>query len=140
MKSLPIYPTLPSAAVQNAAPLEQNENCNRCALHATNPKRCIPADGQPGDILIIGESPTEFERKLGRPFASAPGQMVRKLIEKYAPGRHVVYKYAVGCKVGSPASGSENDIKAVYAQAAEAAAACRDSMSTASYRNASQSS
>lgn len=125
MKSLPIYPTLPSAAVQSAAPLEQNENCNRCALHATNPKRCIPADGQPGDILIIGESPTEFERKLGRPFASAPGQMVRKLIEKYAPGRNVVYKYAVGCKVGSPTSGSENDIKAVYEQAAEAAVACR---------------
>ena len=126
MKSLPIYPDIPAAIVQSAEPLDHNPACTRCSLHATNPTRCVPADGVPGDILIIGDSPTEPERKLGRPFASAPGQMVRKLVAKHAPGRNVVYKYAVGCKTPSLQRGmSTGEATTLYAEVGKAAESCR---------------
>jgi uracil-DNA glycosylase family 4 len=80
--------------------LDRNPSCARCELYKSNPdgSRCLPADGAPGDILVIGEYPTEFERKLGRPFASAAGKLTRDLIKEFAPGRNVVYANAINCK------------------------------------------
>jgi uracil-DNA glycosylase family 4 len=100
MRSLPLYTESDLPVVQTVEGLDRNPSCARCELYKSNPdgSRCLPADGLPGDILVIGEYPTEFERKLGRPFASAAGKLTRDLIKEFAPGRNVVYANAINCK------------------------------------------
>lgn len=114
MRSLPLYTESDLPIVQTVEGLDRNPNCTRCSLHLANPEgsRCLAADGQPGDILVIGEYPTEFERKLGRPFASAAGKSTRDLIKRLAPGRKVVYANAINCK---PAS-RDDDLEAAAEQ------------------------
>jgi len=100
MRILPLYPELPLPAVQLASPLDRNPDCTRCPLHTGTPagQRCLSAEGTPGDILVVLDHPTEFERRLGRPAASPSGVWIRSLIAKIAPGRSVVFTYALGCK------------------------------------------
>lgn len=102
MIKLPLYPELPKRPIQEVEPLDRNADCARCSLHQVNPagSRCIPANGQLGDILVIGDSPTELERKTGLAFTSSTGKQLRKLLGELAPGRNVVYTYALGCKPG----------------------------------------
>lgn len=100
MRSLPLYTESDRPVVQTVAGLDRDPGCTRCSLSQYNPvgSRCLPADGEVGDLLVIGEYPTEFERKLGRPFASAAGKLTRDLMKEFAPGRKVVYANAINCK------------------------------------------
>ena len=102
MIKLPLYPELPKRPIQEVEPLDRNADCARCSLYQVNPagSRCIAANGQLGDILVIGDSPTELERKTGLAFTSSTGKQLRKLLGELAPGRNVVYTYALGCKPG----------------------------------------
>ena len=106
MRRLPIFPEIPLPEVQKVHSLDKDPNCNLCELSQSNPegKRCLPAEGEPGDILVVLDHPTEFERHLGRPAASQSGRWLRELIARIAPDRKVVYTYALGCK---PAPGME---------------------------------
>lgn len=110
MRRLPIFPETPLPDVQKVHSLDKDPNCNLCELSQSNPegKRCLPAEGEPGDILAVLDHPTEFERHLGRPAASQSGRWLRELIARIAPDRKVVYTYALGCK---PAPGMDaNDL------------------------------
>lgn len=98
---LPIFPETPLPAVQQATPRARNTSCQLCPLYQYTPagERCIPADGDVGDVLVVGSSPTEYERRLGRPMASASGQWLRKVFEEQYPDRKVVYTNALGCRL-----------------------------------------
>ncbi len=100
MRKLPIYPTEPLPIGQTAIPADSDNNCTKCELHKTTRagERCVPADGEPGDILVIGEFPTEFDVKSQRPFAGQMGKWVRTLLGRIAPGRAVVFVNAARCR------------------------------------------
>lgn len=127
MRSLPLYTESDIPVVQTVEGLDRNPNCARCDLYKSNPEgsRCLPADGVPGDILVIGEYPTEFERKLGRPFASAAGKAVRDMIKQLAPGRNVVYANAINCKPPDKKSQSLGALIANNIDLDDAAEKCR---------------
>jgi len=99
MRKLPLYPKFPHAAVSTVEPLPQHTNCQRCDLAKTNPsgQRCMSADGTAGDILVVSDYPIEFERNVGRPLVGPSGKFFRKLMDKIAGSRAIVYANAVGC-------------------------------------------
>lgn len=112
MKRLPLFPSDPLPDVQTVAPLDRDPNCVRCELHKGTPagKRCLPAEGDPGDILVVMDRPTEYELHVGRPAASPAGRWVRDAIARIAPGRNVVFTTGLGCKV--PAGTEPKDLVA----------------------------
>jgi len=97
---LSLFPGKRLPVVQTVQPTERSSACTRCELHTLTPagQRCIAPEGTSGDILVIGEYPGEFERRLGRPLADGAGQALRAIFESVAPGRDVVYSLALGCK------------------------------------------
>ncbi len=111
---LPIFPVTPLPVVQQVTPCQRSSTCSACSLHASTPagERCIPADGDIGDILVVGSSPTEFERRLGRPMASPAGLWLRKVFEERYPDRKVVYTNAIGCKLRRDDDDAEEAIAA----------------------------
>jgi uracil-DNA glycosylase family 4 len=118
VKKLPLYPALPFPPVQKVSGLDQDSDCTLCPLANNNPKgqRCLAAEGTPGGLLIVGEHPTEVERRLGRQFTSAGGRWVRDILDKYAPQTPRVFATGLGCL--PPYKGSDDDIEA-------ATSACR---------------
>lgn len=100
MLKLPLYSDLPLPPVQLTEGLDRDPNCILCDLHKNTPagQRCVPADGTPGDILVVGEETSEWDRRLERPMAGQSGKWVRDLLKKIAPDRNVVFANAIGCK------------------------------------------
>lgn len=100
MRRLMLYPDLPLPPVQLTEGLDRDPNCTLCDLHKNTPagQRCVPADGTSGDILVVGEETSEWDRRLERPMAGQSGKWVRDLLKKVAPGRNVVFANAIGCK------------------------------------------
>lgn len=101
MKRLPIYGEPPVAAIQSSTPLNQNTSCSGCKLSQATPagQRCLSSEGEAGDILVVMESVTEFDRRSGRPASSSAGRWIRNALNKIAPGRNVVFTTAVGCQL-----------------------------------------
>ena len=116
MRTLPIYPEKPLPALQQVEAANRDVNCTSCNLHKSTPagQRCLPSEGEPGDILVVMDSPGEVERRLGRPAAGPGGRWIRSLLARVAPGRRVVYTTAVGCRLDDNVEEPEN-----------AASACR---------------
>ena len=98
MKRLPLYPTHPEIALRTASPRARNTECTACPLHEGTKSVCMPADGQPGGVLIVGEAPGKMEDRMGRPFSSAPNQHVRQLVKRWWSGP-VVYDNALRCPI-----------------------------------------
>ena len=114
MKKLPLYPTLPLPPVQKIPGLDRDEHCTRCSFSSGTPtgQRCLSAEGTPGDILVVGEHPTEVERRLGRPMASAFGRWFRDVLSRLAPEAKVVWTNAIGCMPPANTSDSDEAIEA----------------------------
>lgn len=113
MRKLPLFEDS-LQPIQRVPGLDQDQSCNRCALHQYTPagQRCLNAEGEPGGILVISDYPGEFERKLNRPMAGPAGRWLRELLERVAPDEKVVYTNALGCK---PYEGFEDFEPAVEA-------------------------
>ena len=84
-----------------ALPLEPG-TCTRCSWSA-GPRACLQADGQPGGLLVVGETPI---KGAARPFASPTGAHVRGLVEKYWQGP-VAYDYAIKCSAPGKAKSKD---------------------------------
>lgn len=67
---------------------------------------CIGADGEPGGMLVVGESPSKDDDTLGRPFSGVSGRFVRETVAKFWTGP-VVFDLASRC------SGTGKDAKRV---------------------------
>jgi len=95
MRCLPMYDGLPVSPVDHGG-LEPNHNCSRCVLSVGEGKACLAADGTPGGLLVVGDSPV---KGAVRPFASPSGAFVRQLVAEHWRGP-VVYDYAIKCPAG----------------------------------------
>lgn len=98
MIRLPLYGGDRRAAVERAEPLERDPDCRRCPLgeRTVIRSRCLPADGQPGGLLVIGEGPTADDDRSGRPMVGTIGARVRREVAKHWRGP-VAYALATGC-------------------------------------------
>jgi len=96
MRTLPLYVSPPSIAIDVETPLRTDTNCTRCDMHVSATHKCIAADGTPGGLLVVGDALGQREDVIGRPFVGAAGQLARKLVDKYWGGP-VVYASAVSC-------------------------------------------
>ena len=98
LEHLAIYPTKASlaCAVESTTPLSINQKCQMCSLCETSEKVCLPAEGSPGGLLLVGMYPGTAEIRSGRPNWGVTGQYLRKLIAKYWDGP-VVMDHAVKC-------------------------------------------
>jgi DNA polymerase I-like protein with 3'-5' exonuclease and polymerase domains/uracil-DNA glycosylase len=94
--------------------------CKRCAWSAGDGAACLPADGRPGGLLVVGDVPV---KGAVRPFASKSGAYVRQLVAKSWSGP-VVYDYAVKCpsKGGAKLRDAAKSIKACQPFLAEVVA------------------
>lgn len=99
MKKLPLYPELPFPPVQKVPGRDRNPNCELCPLAKTNPagQRCLAAEGTTGGLLIVGEHPTEVERRLDRQFTTPGGRWLRDVLDQLAPQMPRVYTTGLGC-------------------------------------------
>jgi len=76
--------------------LSCNRSCTRCELHARARTVCIPADGEPGGVLLIGEGPGQDEDARGLPFVGVSGKYLRGLVAKWA-SEPIAYDNAARC-------------------------------------------
>jgi len=97
MRRLAMYQGPPTSPVDSGA-LPLDRSCTKCSWSTAGPtkKSCLPADGTPGGLLVVGDAPN---RDAVRPFASKTGAYVRDLVRKSWSGP-VVYDYAVKCSAG----------------------------------------
>ena len=97
-RSLPLYdPAALSLRVETETlRLPVDPGCERCTLGAGARNPCLPADGSPGGLYLLGESPGREEDLRGRPFVGATGAYLRKVIAQWWQGP-VIYDTAVRC-------------------------------------------
>ncbi len=100
MKELPLYPRLPESALDRVEGRDLDKNCSRCTLHEGAKTVCVGADGTPGGILIVGESPGRNEDAIGRPFVGESGRKLRTFIAKHYNGP-IVFDNAIRCCPGN---------------------------------------
>ena len=101
MKTLPMYPSQPQAAIARSSPLARNAFCTLCALHESVRTVCIPAEGKPGGLLVVSETPGKIEDQSGRGYLGASGKYVRTLVEKFWSGP-IAFDHAVRCHAAAP--------------------------------------
>lgn len=93
-RCLPLYPGgVPTLAGAEAAePRDLVPGCTACTLgqelHLSEPRehRCIPDEGEPGGLLLVGEGPGREESSQGRPFVGRSGRYLRELVRKWWEG------------------------------------------------------
>ena len=80
---------------------ELNKSCDLCKLSEGVRTVCIPAEGEPGGLLVVGAFPTREDDSHGQVFTSGPNVMiVRKLIKQHWAGP-VAYDVALRCAPGN---------------------------------------
>jgi len=82
MQTLPLFPTAPLAPVETTTPCALNPACRACGFHATARRVCLPAEGEPGGALFVGEHPGLEEDRVGRVFVGGAGKLLRTSIAK----------------------------------------------------------
>lgn len=85
-----------------------DSGCTKCPLFTSAKSVCIPAEGSPGGLLVIGENTSRDEDLRGRPFLGQIGKFVRDSVSKHWSG-NVAYDTAVRCIV-PPALRTKNAI------------------------------
>ena len=86
MKRLPLYDGDLTAVVERADRLAVDSTCTRCAFHAGARKVCMPAEGIPGGLLVVGDYPGRDEEAAGRPFFGKTGAYIRGFLAKHWNG------------------------------------------------------
>ena len=99
IESIRLYPTkaslAPAVELLEGTPL--NSGCQRCTLHESSARVCMPAEGAPGGVLIVGMYPGKVEERTGRHNWGSTGQYLRKIVAKTTDGP-VVYDNAIKCR------------------------------------------
>ncbi len=100
MKKLPLYDEEEmQSLVGQTDPIERDKKCERCALHEGVRTVCLPADGEPGGVLVVSEKPGRIEDDNGRPMWSTSGRYVRGLVAKWWKGP-AAFDTAIRCAPG----------------------------------------
>jgi uracil-DNA glycosylase family 4 len=97
MRKLTLYRGDERAPIEEAEPLEVDQHCERCSLHRRKGVRvCLPAEGEPGGLLVVGEAPGRDENSAGRPFVGSSGRVLRAAVRQHWKGP-VAIDNAVKC-------------------------------------------
>lgn len=99
MKRLTLYAADPLAVLEREAPRPRDPSCQRCEMHDGARHPCLSGEGEPGGLLLIGESPGRDEDVLGRPFIGASGKELRRLVAAHWKGP-VAIDNAMRCAPG----------------------------------------
>lgn len=83
MRTLPLYPAPPRAPVEVEDPLDFDRSCKRCDWAPASGPSCLPADGEPGGLLVVGDAPVKGAT---RPFMSKSGEVVRLGVARHWDG------------------------------------------------------
>lgn len=118
MRTLPLYESLPRAVLETTPGRELDPTCTKCELHARVRTVCLGADGEPGGLLVVGESPGRNEDLTGRPFIGEAGGLLRRVIKRHWRGGPVVLDNALRCAPGK-AEVKEKHVEACRAYLAE---------------------
>lgn len=102
MFKLRLYRTEPYSATDDSIRLDRDTACKRCDLHEGVKTVCMPGDGEPGGLVVVGDGPAVLEDRAGRPFMSETGLYVRDRVDRLWKGP-VVWRYATGCARGEQA-------------------------------------
>jgi len=97
MKRIPLYDRsfgLPVSDYSSA--LDTDPRCERCELHRGTGHVCLPAEGQPGGLLVVGGAVSKADDRAGRPYSGTTGGYLRRLLRD-AYGGPVALTYAVRC-------------------------------------------
>lgn len=100
MLTLPLYREPPLLAVEQVVAVDVDPTCTKCSLHQKVRTPCMPAEGDPGGLLVLGSSPADTDDRSGRGFSSGGGTYVRELIKRMYRGP-VVFDNAVRCAPGA---------------------------------------
>lgn len=100
MRSLPLYPSVGRPPIDITPPLSLNPNCTRCRLYQTAYNRCLPADGTPGGLLVVGKHPGKHEDRQNRVHIGASGSRARRVTAANWKGP-VVWDNATRCFPGA---------------------------------------
>lgn len=95
-RSLPLYSGSLDSVLEQTTPLNLDRSCTRCPLHAGVRNVCIPGDGAPGGLLLVGEGPGKDEDARGRPFVGVSGKFLRDTVKKLWKGP-VIFDNATRC-------------------------------------------
>jgi uracil-DNA glycosylase family 4 len=99
MRRLPLYKVEPEAPISSGPTLDLDPSCTRCALHETATHRCLPADGRPGGVFLVGQQVGPKEDKRRRVNVGPSGRTLRKCVEEHWSGP-VAYDNATRCWPG----------------------------------------
>ena len=109
MQRLPLYNRAPTLTIESVAPATLDPDCSLCELGAKARKRCLPAVGEAGGLLVVDERPTREDEAAGQLFQSETARTVRRAVEATWEGP-AAYATATRC-VGKSAS-LETDVAA----------------------------
>ena len=97
MLIVPAYPLVPVSRVCAFPHANPNPSCELCSLSQQSHKStCIPADGEPGGLLVVGKGPGVDEDRAGRPDVGRSGRYLRGQIKRHWRGP-VAFDNAVKC-------------------------------------------
>ena len=99
MRKLKLYEQPPQAAIATVAPEGVDRACARCDWATGLRSVCMPADGSPGGLLVVGDYPTKLDDQVGRPFVNAAAKQVRALVVEHWTGP-VAYDVGLRCAPG----------------------------------------
>lgn len=99
MRLLPLYPSRPFTAVETEECLDLDPGCQRCPLHEGVKTPCLSAEGEPGGLLVVGESPGKNEDADGQPFVGVSGKLLRDAIRRHWVGPYAIDN-AIRCAPG----------------------------------------
>ena len=94
---VPAYPSVPVSRVCALPMANPNPTCELCSLsQQSHRSTCIPADGEPGGLLVVGKGPGVDEDRAGRPDVGRSGRYLRAQIKRLWHGP-VAYENSVKC-------------------------------------------
>lgn len=92
----PLYSERVLAAVELVAPTPLDPACTACPLHKSAKHPCMSADGRPGGLLVVCDSPSQADDASGRPAMGAVGTALRRAVAAVWQGA-VIYDNGIRC-------------------------------------------
>lgn len=124
MERLPLYPGPPLAALEAETPLALDPGCRRCPGWQGTKSVCLPADGEPGGVLLVGLYPGREEDLTGRINVGSSGQLLRRVVAANWEGP-VAYDNALRCHGGGSQDVVDGAVSACRPFLAGTLAECR---------------
>lgn len=96
MPILPLYPQPPRLRIEQLVPLDPDPGCALCKLHEGVRTPCMPAEGEPGGVLVVSDYPGSTEDRIGRPMCGPAGRFLRQELARSWRGP-LAFENAVRC-------------------------------------------